>query len=110
MLTLKQKTETIGIQFGDETRTITIRRMAWKPAQEFLGQLAKLLAATGPAATPLPIPHAFAAVPLNPRVTPVSVFPLLPVYLTVSAVSSTPIVAIFGASGSFDASSNVIVV
>jgi len=49
MLTLKQKTEAIGIQFGTETRTVTIRRMAWKPAQEFLAQLAKLLAATGPA-------------------------------------------------------------
>lgn len=50
MQTLKQKTQTIGIQAGDTVRTVTIRRMAWKPAQEFLGQLAKLLSATGPAA------------------------------------------------------------
>lgn len=59
MHTLKQKTQLVQIELppaceapAGAMRPVTIRRMAWKPAQEFLGQLAKLLAATGSGAAP----------------------------------------------------------
>lgn len=44
-MTIKQRTTPVAITTATGERTITVRRLAWKPAKEFFRELTKVLAA-----------------------------------------------------------------